>query len=92
MISSEDAMRKPLPAPDADSADFWRGLRDGVLLLQHCADCGHVQYYQQAICRHAVAKISSIVRQAGAARYIPSAWYIARRVPRSRQTSPTLFC
>jgi uncharacterized OB-fold protein len=30
---------------------LWRGLRDGVLLLQHCGDCGHVQYYQQAICR-----------------------------------------
>ena len=51
MISSEDAMKKPLPAPDADSAGFWRGLREGVLLLQHCADCGHVQYYQQAMCQ-----------------------------------------
>ena len=51
MISAEDAARKPLPAPDADTATFWRGLRDGELLLQHCNDCGHVQYYQQAICR-----------------------------------------
>ena len=51
MISSEDALKKPVPAPDADSAALWRGLRDGVLLLQHCGDCGHVQYYQQAICR-----------------------------------------
>jgi len=51
VISSEDATKKPVPAPDADSAAFWRGLRDGVLLLQHCSDCGHVQYYQQAICR-----------------------------------------
>ena len=51
MISPEDARKKPLPAPDADSAPFWRGLREGVLLLQHCGDCGHVQYYQQAICR-----------------------------------------
>ena len=51
MISSEDAMKKPQPAPDADSAAFWRGLREGVLLLQHCADCGHVQYYLQAMCR-----------------------------------------
>jgi hypothetical protein len=51
MISAEDAARKPLPTPDADTATFWRGLRDGELLLQHCYDCGHVQYYQQAICR-----------------------------------------
>ena len=51
MISAEDAMKKPVPAPDADSAAMWRGLRDGVLLLQHCGDCRHVQYYQQGICR-----------------------------------------
>lgn len=51
MILAEDAARKPLPTPDADTAAFWRGLREGVLLLQHCAECGHVQYYQQAICR-----------------------------------------
>jgi uncharacterized OB-fold protein len=51
VISSDDAMKKPVPAPDADSAALWRGLRDGVLLLQHCGDCAHVQYYQQAICR-----------------------------------------
>jgi uncharacterized OB-fold protein len=51
VISAADAMKKPLPAPDADSAAFWRGMRDGVLLLQHCGDCGNVQYYQQAMCR-----------------------------------------
>lgn len=51
MISLKDAMKKPMPAPDADSAAFWRGMRDGALLLQHCGDCGNVQYYQQAMCR-----------------------------------------
>jgi uncharacterized OB-fold protein len=51
VISAEDAARKPLPTPDADTAAFWRGLRNGQLLLQHCSDCGHVQYYQQAACR-----------------------------------------
>jgi uncharacterized protein len=51
LISASDATKKPLPAPDADSAAMWRGLRDGVLLLQHCGDCRHVQYYQQGMCR-----------------------------------------
>ena len=50
MISA-DAAKKPLPTPDADTASFWQGLREGKLLLQHCADCGHVQYYQQGTCR-----------------------------------------
>jgi uncharacterized OB-fold protein len=52
VTSAEDAMKKPLPVPDADSAALWHGLRAGVLLLQHCGDCRHVQYYQQGICRH----------------------------------------
>ena len=50
-MSPDDALRKPLPSPDADSAAFWAGMRDGRLLLQHCLACGHVQYYQQGICR-----------------------------------------
>ena len=48
---SADAVRKPLPSPDADTARLWEGLRQGKLLLQHCEDCKHVQYYQQALCR-----------------------------------------
>jgi len=51
VISPEDAMKKPLPMPDADTAAFWRGLREGKLLLQHCVACGNIQYYQQAMCR-----------------------------------------
>ena len=47
-----DALQKPLPAPDADSAAFWAGLRDGRLLLQHCLACANVQVYQQGICRN----------------------------------------
>ncbi len=50
-MSSEDLSRKPLPAPNADTTAFWRGLKDERLLLQHCSRCGHVQYYQQANCR-----------------------------------------
>jgi uncharacterized protein len=49
--AAADVMRKPVPQPDADTALFWQGLRQGKLLLQHCADCKHIQYYQQAICR-----------------------------------------
>ena len=50
-MNAHDAARKPLPAPDADTARLWEGLRQGKLLLQHCDDCKHVQYYQQALCR-----------------------------------------
>ncbi|WP_192805214.1 MULTISPECIES: Zn-ribbon domain-containing OB-fold protein [Noviherbaspirillum] len=51
MIRPEDALKKPLPLPDADSAVFWEGIADGKLLLQHCLACHRVHYYQQGICR-----------------------------------------
>ena len=51
MINPKDAHLKPQPMPDADSEVYWRGIQEGKLLLQHCLDCGHVQLYQQAICR-----------------------------------------
>lgn len=51
-IDPQEAHVKPLPTPDADSERYWQGLADGKLLLQHCNDCGHVQFYQQALCRH----------------------------------------
>lgn len=41
----------PLPVPDADSEAFWEGLRQGVLLYQRCAACGHAQLYFRAMCR-----------------------------------------
>ena len=46
-----EARRKPLPQPDADTAAYWDGLKQGRLLLQHCLDCAHVQAYQQGLCR-----------------------------------------
>ncbi|MBI2962340.1 MAG: Zn-ribbon domain-containing OB-fold protein [Deltaproteobacteria bacterium] len=52
MIKPEEALIKPLPIPDGDTATFWKGLSQGELLLQHCLECRHVQYYQQGMCRH----------------------------------------
>lgn len=56
MITQEDAMTKPLPLPDGDTVAFWKGLSQGQLLLQHCLACGHVQYYQQGMCRQCASE------------------------------------
>ena len=56
MIDPADPQRKPLPVPDADTRAYWHGLREGKLLLQHCGACGHVQFYQQAVCRRCGAE------------------------------------
>jgi len=52
MSAQYDIDNKPLPTPDPESKAFWDGLRKGQLLLQHCKDCGHVQYIQQVYCRN----------------------------------------
>lgn len=49
--SGTDPLARPLPAPDPDSRAYWEGLREGVLLLQHCRACGSVNAYHQALCR-----------------------------------------
>ena len=78
-MSPEDAIKKPLPAPDADSAVLWRGLRDGVLLLQHCANCGHVQYYQQAMCRQCGGE--NLVHRAASGRGKVHSFSVVHRAP-----------
>ena len=55
-LTPEEIIRKPLPEPDGDTRLFWEGLKQGQLLLQHCQDCGHVQYYQQGICRNCLSE------------------------------------
>jgi len=41
---------KPLPRVDDDTRAYWAGLARGELLLQHCLDCGSIQFYQRALC------------------------------------------
>jgi len=38
------------PRVDDDTRGYWAGLARGELLLQHCRDCGYVQFYQRAMC------------------------------------------
>ena len=35
-----EAPQKPLPLPDAESAPFFEGAREGRLMLMRCKDCG----------------------------------------------------
>ncbi|MDJ0847611.1 MAG: OB-fold domain-containing protein [Myxococcota bacterium] len=40
----------PLPVPDEDSRPFWEGCRRGELLMQRCADCGHLRFTPRHLC------------------------------------------
>jgi uncharacterized protein len=39
-----------LPRPGPESIAYWDGCRAGELRLQHCLDCGHVQFYPRSAC------------------------------------------
>ena len=73
------AESKPLPSPDADSAAYWAGLREGRLLLQHCLDCGHVQVYQQGLCRHCLSDHLEHRPASGRGRVF--SWSVVHRAP-----------
>ena len=41
---------RPAPLPDADSADYWKALHEGRLLVQQCQDCNEFQLYPRDRC------------------------------------------
>lgn len=46
---------KPAPIPDAISAPFFDGARQGRLMLQHCTDCGRWSFPVRERCPHCFA-------------------------------------
>ena len=78
-IDPNEAHAKPLPVPDADSQAYWDGLKQGRLLLQHCSDCGHVQFYQQAICRKCAG--GSLVHRPASGRGTVHSFSVVHRAP-----------
>jgi hypothetical protein len=74
-----EAHVKPLPMPDADSEAYWDGLKQGRLLLQHCQGCGHVQFYQQAICRKCMG--TDLVHKPAVGRGTVHSFSVVHRAP-----------
>jgi len=74
-----DPTVKPVPTPDGDSQAMWDGFKEGKLLLQHCNDCGHVQYYQQAMCR--ICQSGNIEHREASGRGTVHSYSIVYRAP-----------
>jgi uncharacterized protein len=56
---------RPAPRPDPESAPFWAASLEGRLVIQHCAQCGHVQLYARAhclVCRNPVEWVEATGR------------------------------
>ncbi len=43
-------MSKPIPKPTPETKPFWEGCAVDELRLQHCSDCGHVQFPPRKLC------------------------------------------
>ncbi|MEW4982551.1 MAG: Zn-ribbon domain-containing OB-fold protein [Cycloclasticus sp.] len=76
---NSQAIEKPLPIADGDSEAFWEGLKTGKLLLQHCCECDHVQYYQQRICRQCQSE--NLQHRAASGRGTIHSYSVVHRAP-----------
>ena len=54
---------RPLPTPSRESQPYWDGLREGRLMLQHCARCGKVRHYPRPVCPHCFS-MESVFKEA----------------------------
>ena len=41
---------KPLPVISGETMPFWTACQRGILLIQHCPQCGFYQFYPRALC------------------------------------------
>lgn len=87
---SEPAPIKALPPISPESEAYWQGCKAGKLLLQKCADCGHIQFYPRLLCTacagdnldwheasgNGIVKSFTIIRRAVSAAYEPDAPYV----------------
>ena len=52
MSTVQNPMQKPLPVANAETRPYWDAAANHQLLIQRCADCGHLQFYPRLICSH----------------------------------------
>ncbi len=55
----------PQPTIDSDSREYWDGLAQGELRIQHCTACSHYVFYPRSICPHCFASEITWVKAAG---------------------------
>jgi uncharacterized OB-fold protein len=59
------AIGKPVPAITPELAEFFKGAREGVLMVQKCQDCGALRFPAYEICSNCLSTRSSWVPVSG---------------------------
>ena len=58
---------RALPTPTPETAHFWQGTRDGVLLLQRCRPCAKAYFPPRPFCPHCGSRDIEVIRASGRA-------------------------
>lgn len=89
-MSSGSELAKPALTVTALSRPWWDAVSDGILLLQRCLSCGHVQHYPRMLCSacwsldlewteavgHAEVRAFTVVRRPGHPAWTADAPYV----------------
>lgn len=51
-----DQISKILPSPTPETAAYWQGCAEHKLLIQHCTDCDHFQFYPRSLCTQCMSR------------------------------------
>lgn len=50
MTSDSSNPQKPVPKPEADTEEFWKGCNNQELRFQKCGECGYVRWPPSYLC------------------------------------------
>lgn len=50
-----EVLAPPMPRPTPTTQPFWKGLAEGLVLLQQCSDCEHWVFYPRTHCTNCLS-------------------------------------
>jgi hypothetical protein len=56
---------RPVAEPDVTTQPWWDATREGRLMIQRCADCGHHQHYPRSLCTSCASSNVGFVEACG---------------------------
>jgi uncharacterized protein len=77
---------RPVAAPDALTAPWWDATREGRLLVQRCAACGHHQHHPRHVCTACGTTDLAYVEVSG--RGVVHSFSVVHRAPQPGFTPP----
>ena len=71
------AYRKPLPTPDVETQEYWRGCQRHELLMQQCKECGTYRFPPVPMCHICNSMISEWSKASGKGKIY--SWFVVHQ-------------